>query len=554
MRIRLKLSLEKDYLEVVKEAPLTIEQLASEYKDELPYTVLLANVNNRHRELWYLIEDDCTIELYDIRTACAEKTYKHSLVMLYLKAAEDVLGEDEYVTIENSLNQGFYSNIRRESIITEEEIEAISTRMQELIDADIPFEFGTEEAGIAARSCAKHDMPEKARLISSLPSDCRVEYYKLCEYRNFFYGYMVPSTRYINIFELRKYRNGVLLRFPNSRSPEQIPEYRDDYKVYEAYADAKQKRRKYDVFYLADLNDKIRNGQAAELIRQCEDDQQKEIVKLADRILESGRRIVMIAGPSSAGKTTFAKKLCSCLQKDGTKAPLYLGTDDYFFERGETPLGEDGQPDFEGLRAIDIKLFEEQMNMLMAGEEVDIPEFDFVKGKKVFGNRITRIDDEQLIVIEGIHCLNDELSKDMKREDLFKIYISPLTRLCMDRHNGLSTTDVRMLRRMIRDNRTRNYTAAATLAGWQKVRNGEEKYIFPYSNSADAVFNTSMVYEVGVLKKYAEPLLREITARDSEYGEARRMLYFLEPFAVIRKDDAVPANSLIREFIGGQKL
>ncbi len=551
-KIRLKIDAAKDeWLELERPAGTSLVDLEAEFRDKLPYRVLLAKVNNRYQEMWQQLDADSTVEFYDIRCICGEKVYQYSLMMIYLKAVRDVLG-DVNVTIENSLNQGFFSAIKGDTVITQSELEAVVSRMREIIDADMPFERKFCKREDAINFIRKHEIDEKLRMLEQTDLHEDIEYYQLDDYVNFFFGYMVPSTSYIQIFDLRKYSNGVILRFPNSRCPDSVPEYRDDVKLYEVFSHQKKWRAKAGVRYLADLNEIIRDGRADELIRKNEEMQEEAITEIAEGILSAGKRIILIAGPSSSGKTTFAKRLCAKLAEHGPE-PLYLGTDDYFHERQDTPLGPDGQPDFEGLGAIDLELFNRDMNALLSGEKVDIPEFDFVEGKKIFGKRIIGVEPDQRIVIEGIHCLNDEMSSEIPAELKYKIYISPLTRLSIDRHNRLSTSDARMLRRMVRDARTRNYSAAKTLAAWPKVRAGEEKNIFPYSNSADAVFNTSVSYETALLKKYAKPLLEAITPDEPEYAEALRMLYFIKYFDVIEDDSALPDNAILREFVGPRK-
>lgn len=550
IKVRIKKSIDADnYIEAIVPSGITVSELVDMFGDGLPHRVLLAAVNNRYRELWHKIESDSKVELYDIRSACAEECYRNSLTMIYLKAAEEVLGSDVKVTVENSLNQGFFSAVKTDSVITQEELDAIEARMREIIAADIPFESGKSKKSKAVDLCRKNCKEEKAALIAESKIEDDVEYYSLGDYYNYFFGYMVPSTGYVELFDIRKYRNGVLVRFPSSISPDYIPEYRDDAKLYEAYAEAKKWRRIMDVEYLADLNRIIREGRASELIEKNEKLQDKKILEIAETIIGSGKRIVLIAGPSSSGKTTFAKRLCEKIQSLGKKT-LYLGTDDYFLDRDETPLDADGKPRFEDLDAIDLCLFNEHMNELLAGEMVDLPEFNFVKGEKVFGKRITSIDDEHLIVIEGIHSLNEEMTSEISEEVKLKIYISPLTRLGIDRHNNLSTSDARKLRRMLRDYRTRNNSAAKTISDWQGVRMGEEKNIFPYSNSADIVFNSSVTYETALLKRDVLPLLENIGQNEPEYAEARRLIHFLKYFEVIKDSSSVPQNAILREFLG----
>ena len=490
---------------------------------------------------------------YKIKTFIEERAYHNTAIMVYLKAVHAVFGEAD-VRIGNSLNQGYYSYINRGGAkLTTSDVNRIRDVMQKYIDQDLELVTETYTASYAAEKWASFGYTEKARLFAGRPADEEVEIGNLRNYKNCMYSAMLPSAGYINLFELRPYRNGLLLRVPNALHNHTIPDYRDDDKLYEAYAESRRMRKETGIDYLADLNDQIRKGNADGVIRASEWLQTKQLEEYASMIVEGNKKIVLIAGPSSSGKTTTAKRICSEIGKLTGMEPMYLGTDDYFVERSETPLGADGKPDFECLECVDLKLFNKQMEDLLAGREVDIPEFDFITGTKVFGKRITKMSKGQVLVIEGIHSLNDVLTENIPRADKFKIYISPLTQLGIDRHNRISTADARLLRRMVRDNQFRGYNAEATLENWPKVRAGESVNIFPYSSSADVVFNSSTVYETNLLKSYAEPLLLAIDESSPQYGEAQRILRFMKYFDRIESDEAVPDNSILREFIGPRK-
>jgi len=525
----------------------TLESLAGEYSD-LPYTVLAAKIDNKISELTKTIEQSCTIEFLDMRDQAANLIYQRSLSLLYLKAVNDVLGKVP-VGIENSLNQGLYTEVRRPEPITPEEVGQVETRMKELVRKDIPFVkeiMGREET---LKILLKEGHMEKARMLQKSEVE-RFPFYSLEGFRNFFYGQMVPSTRYIPHFELRKYRRGVLLRFPHPSSPDKLPPYVDQVLLYHVFGETKNWDRLMKISYVGDMNDMIETGEYKEIIQISEALHEKKIAQIADMITKRKKRIVLISGPSSSGKTTFARRLIVQLRVNGLE-PLYLGTDDYFVERGETPKDENGEPNFEDIEALDIELFNRDMNALLRGDEVDLPTFDFLSGTKVFGKRITRAKKGQPIIIEGIHGLNRQLTEDIPDEEKFKIYISPLTQLNIDEHNRIPTTDARMLRRMVRDYRFRGHSAQSTIRSWPKVRKGEDKNIFPYNGEADVFFNSVHIYELNVLKKYAEPLLLRITREEPEYSEAVRMLKFLQYFKTIEDDSMIVNNSIIREFIGG---
>lgn len=452
----------------------------------------------------------------DIRKHGDYVAYQNTISMVYIKAARDVLpGID--IEIDNSLNKGFYT---LPSVpVTEQQVKAISDRMTEIIAADLPI------------------IKEESS-------------YRLEDYCDYFCGGMAPSTGYARLFELRKYAEGVLLRFPYPTDPDVIPEYIDDKNLHIAFSEAKKWQQLLGVNYLPDLNEKIAEGKAKDLILLSEALHEKKIAEMADMITEGKKRIILIAGPSSSGKTTTAKRLSIQLRVNGLD-PLYMGTDDYFVERHQTPLDEEGNPDYEGLGALDIELFNSNMNDLLAGKIVDLPEFDFINGTKVFGKRIMSIREDQPIIIEGIHALNGKLTEFISDEEKFKIYISPFTQLNIDMHNRVPTTDARMLRRMVRDYKYRGKSAAGTIGQWAQVRAGEDENIFPFNGEADVVFNTVLTYELAVLKKYAQPLLEDIEENSPEYSEACRLLELIKGFDVIEDERAIPNNSILREFIGG---
>lgn len=549
MKIKLQPQIGAAYEEITMDRPVTVKELADRYQPKLPYTVLLANVDGKDEELTYLLDRDCVVRLLDMRTYSANLVYQHSLSLIYLKAVMDVLG-DLSVEIENSLNKGLYTEIKTPEPITEEQIAAVEQRMHELVKADLPIVREVYSRQEAIEIWGSYNYPEKSRLLEHAEDVETAKFYTLEGYRNFFYGLMTPSTGYVEHFELRKYRRGVLLRFPHPSHPDRIPAFEDDKKLYGAFGEANKWQHLLDILYLEDLNEKIRHGEAKDLILLSEALHEKKIAEIADRITKEKRRIILIAGPSSSGKTTFARRLCVQLRVNGLQ-PLYMGTDDYFVERCDTPLGEDGKPNYENLDALDIDLFNDNMNRLLAGEKVNLPEFDFLEGKKKYGRRITSIRSNQPIVIEGIHALNDILTEKIDEEQKFRIYISPFTQLNIDVHNRVPTTDARMLRRIVRDYKFRGHSAAQTIALWPKVRTGEDVNIFPYNGRADVLFNSALVYELSVLKKYAQPLLEAVGPEEEEYSEAVRMLKFIRFFDVIDEEQYIPNNSIMREFIGG---
>ncbi len=549
MKIRAKFESSRTYEEITSDKPVTAGELLAEYGGELPYRVIIARINGRDEELDCLIESDADIEFFDIREHGAFMAYQHTVSLLYLKAVSDVLGPVR-VEMNNSLNKGIYTEIKTEQPIDEEQVRVIELRMRELVESDVPITKALYSRDDAIKLCEENAYAEKLKLLRNSEEIKEMMFYEIDGYRNFFYGLMAPSAGYVEYFELRKYRNGVLLRFPHPSVPDKMPEYADEKNLYMAFGESKKWQRLLDVMYLPDLNRRIDDGEAKELILLSEALHEKKIAEIADAIASTGKRIVLIAGPSSSGKTTFAKRLCIQLQVNGLN-PLYLGTDDYFVERKDTPLDDDGKPNYEDLDSIDIELFNNNMNDLLAGKDVDLPEFNFMTGSKEYGKRITRIDETQPIVIEGIHALNGALTEYIDDEEKYRIYISPFTQLNIDTHNRVPTTDARKLRRLVRDYKFRGHSAAQTIAQWPKVRKGEDKNIFPYNGEADVLFNSAMVYELSILKKYAEPLLEEVQPDEPEYSEAVRLLEFVRFFDVIEEEKFIPNNSIMREFIGG---
>ena len=547
IKIKLKTGPREIPFERMVEQGIKIEELVADYQ-ELPYMVLAAKVDNKISELTKRIENPCTIEFMDMRDQAVSLIYQRSLSLLYLKAIHDVLGKTS-VSIENSLSKGVYTEVRTQKSLDEKDLNEIEKRMHKLVARDIPFVKEIMNREEALNILLSDDHKEKARMLQKSEVS-QLPFYSLEGFRNFFYGQMVPSTRYLKYFELRLYRRGVLLRFPHPSEPDKLPPYEEEAMLYHVFGEAKIWDRLMKISFAGDLNEKVESGEYKEIIQISEALHEKKIAQIADMITEQRKRIVLICGPSSSGKTTFARRLIIQLRVNGLE-PLYLGTDDYFVERKDTPTDENGDPNFEDITALDIELFNRNMNGLLSGDEVDIPTFDFINGTKVFSKRITRAKKGQPIIIEGIHGLNRQLTEGIPDEEKFKIYISPLTQLNIDDHNRIPTTDARMLRRMVRDYQFRGHSAQSTIQAWPKVRKGEDKNIFPFNGEADVFFNSVHIYELAVLKKYAEPLLRSITREEPEYSEAVRMLKFLQFFKTIEDDSMIVNNSIIREFIGG---
>jgi len=548
VKIRLILYSGAEPIEIEVEKGTKIRDVYLEFEDAAPYTVLLAKVNNRYAGLTERIEEPCSIEFLDMRSHVGRLVYQHGLIMIYLKAVEETMGRQK-VEVMAALSKGLYTEINDGEEIPDEALDAIRQRMNEIVEKDMQFFKVTADRKAAKMEFEWAGLNEKLRIIEQFKDVEKIVYYSLEGFINFFYGVMVPSTSYITGFEVKRYRRGILLALPEKREGSGL-QYIDDRKLYSAFMQTKKWQKVLGTQFVLDLNNKIRKGEAKEIIQLSEALHEQNIIELAQRIIKEKKRIILISGPSSSGKTTFARRLCIQLKVNGKK-PLYLGTDDYFKNREDTPLNEKGEKDYECLEAVEVEMFNRDMNALLAGQKVDLPEFDFIEGVKKYGKRITSIEHGDPIVIEGIHALNKKMTPAIDDKEKFKIYISPLTQLNIDDHNRISVTDARMLRRIVRDYQFRDHTAASTIKSWPSVRAGENKNVFPFNGEADVFINTMHVYEIGVLKKYAAPLLKEITPDQEEYAEARRLLAFLRFFETIEDDHLIVNNSILREFIGG---
>lgn len=541
--------------EIQVEEGTTLADLAKNYQKLFITPIVLAVVNNKLSELRSTIKNKSQIEFLDELDKDGVRTYQRSLTFVLIKAVHDVLGHEKHVKVivQFSINNGFYCEIQPRDLLNESSLIAIKTRMNEMIEASIPFEKVTVKTDEAIRIFANQHMEEKVSLFKYRRVS-NVNLYKLDGLYDYFYGYMVPDTSYLKQFELHLHSEGLVLQFFDPKNPEEVTKFDPDKMLFDTLKRSTDWAHLMALDNVADLDDCISKGEMHEMILVQEALMEKRVGKIADHIMEDieHKKFVFIAGPSSSGKTTFAHRLSVQLRAQGMK-PRPISVDNYFVQRDLTPVDSDGNFDFECLEALDVEMFNEHMSTLLAGGSVDMPKFDFVKGEQVYSNNFLTLGEKDILVVEGIHGLNPKLSHSIPEENKFKVYISALTQLNIDNHNRVPTTDARLLRRIVRDNQYRGTSAQKTISMWPSVRRGEELHIFPFQEEAEVMFNSALIYELSVLKQYAEPLLFNVPKESSEYLEAKRLIKFLDYFLGITSE-SIPNNSLIREFIGGSSF
>ena len=526
---------------------VTLEELASQFQKEYRYPIILAKVNNILKELTSEITNQANIEFLDLTSREGNRTHISGLTYVLIYAIKKLYGKNADALVQHSLDKGIY--IETNFKLTSSKVAAIKEEMQRIIESDIPITKMTIDRLEAIDYFEKIGEKVKAGVMR-YNTNTYITLYRLGNYYNYFYNLMPTSTGKLSAFNLTYIKeNGFLLQFPTVYISEKIKPYQPHPGMFEAFQEYRDWAKIMKVENSVDLNRVISTGKISDLIRIDETLQGNRLLMLSRRINENKDKIkiVLLAGPSSSGKTTTSRKLCMFLQSFGLH-PKVLSMDDYFVEREENPKDKNGNPDYECLEAIDLKLFGSQLSDLLKGKEVTIPTFNFALGKKEYRDKLT-LQSDDIIVIEGIHALDPKILTNIPRENKFKIYISPLTELNMDNQNRISTTDNRLLRRIIRDNRTRGYDVEHTLRSWASVREGEEKYIFPYQDEADYTINSALIYEIGVLKTYVEPLLYSVPNDSPYYEEAKRLINFLRLFLPIPADD-IPQDSILREFIG----
>ena len=532
---------------------VTWQVVAEEYQKEYADERLLVQVNGKLQELQEKIREG-EVQFITARQKPGISAYKRSATLLMLKAFYAVAGPEnvEKVIVDFSIGKGFFVEARGNFTLNQELLEQVKAKMQEYVDQEIPILKRSISTDDAIERFHRHRMYDKERLFRYRRVS-RVNVYSIDGFEDYFYGYMVPNTKYIRYFDLKLYEYGFVLMLPSMLAPTVLPQFAPLPKLFHTLADSSLWGQRLDLETVGALNDKIAEGDMSHLILIQEALQEKRIAEIAAQIAErKTAKIVMIAGPSSSGKTTFSHRLSVQLEAIGLK-PHPIAVDNYFVNRIDSPRDENGNYNYEILECLDVEQFNQDMQALLRGEQVELPYYNFKKGEREYKGDFLKLGKEDILVIEGIHCLNDRLSYSLPRESKFKIYISALTQLNIDEHNRIPTTDGRLLRRMIRDARTRGTSARDTIRMWPSVRKGEEENIFPYQEEADAMFNSALIYELAVLKQYVEPLLFGIPKNCPEYTEAKRLLKFLDYFIGVSSED-IPKNSILREFIGGSCL
>jgi uridine kinase len=530
---------------------ITLKELAAEYQPQFPYDILLARVNGQLRELHNEAQDMDEISFLTAQDKPGFRAYQRSAVLLLLKAFYDTVDAEkiETVRVDFSLGDGLYIAPKGDFTVDENLARTVGGRMRELAEAGLPIEKGSLHLDEAIARFHRHGMYDKERLFHYRRVS-RVNVYRIDGFEDYYYGYMVPDAGYIRWFELVPYHDGLLLMLPTQKNPRQVGEIPKREKLFRTLQESTRWGETLRVSTVGALNDRIAAGGMNELILMQEALMEKKLGDIAEMIASRpDKKVVMIAGPSSSGKTTFSHRLSVQLRAKGL-IPHPIEVDNYFKERIYTPKDENGEYDFECLGAMDVELFNRDMTDLLAGKEVKLPTYNFVTGKREYNGNKLQLGPGEILVIEGIHCLNEKLSYSLPKENKFKIYISALTQLNIDEHNRIPTTDGRLIRRLVRDAKKRGSSAQNTIKMWPSVRRGEEANIFPYQEDADVIFNSALVYELAVLKQYAEPLLFGVPRGSDEYIEAKRLLKFLDYFLGVSSED-IPKNSILREFIGG---
>lgn len=522
---------------------------------DIPFGPVNAKVNNKVEGLDYRVYNNKDVEFQNISTSSGMRTYVRSLCFILCKAIEDLYPNGS-IMMEHPVSKGYYCRLNLDRPIGLDDVQRIRQRMKEIIAENIPFHRYEQHTEDVVELFRKKGMTDKVRLLET-SGNLYSYYYTLGDTMDYYYGSLLPSTGYIHLFGLEKYYDGLLLQVPNKEQPDELEEIIKQEKMLDVFKEHRHWNQLLGVGTVGDFNIACNAGHATGLINLSEALQEKRISQIADEILSRNQKgkpvkLILISGPSSSGKTTFSKRLSVQLMANGIR-PYPISLDDYFVDRENTPRDANGDYDYESLYALDLPFFNLQLQSLLNGEEVELPRFDFTTGKRNPSGNKLRLTDNMILILEGIHALNPELTAHLPADSKFKVYVSALTTILLDNHNYIPTTDNRLLRRIIRDYKYRGYSAKETIARWPSVRAGEEKWIFPYQENADVMFNSALLFELAVIKDYAEPILRQVPNNRPEYSEAYRLRKFLEYFVPL-PDKELPPTSLLREFLGGSSF
>ena len=529
----------------------TLYDVFNQFHLKMPFGPICAKVNNKVEGMHYRLYHNKDVEFLDMTSGSGSRNYTRTLFFVLCKAVHDLFPRSE-VVIDIPVSNGYYCNLSLGHPVGLQDVDSIRRRMQQIIDEQIPihrFEVRTEEA---VKMFEEKGDEAKAKLLRSIGS-LYTTYYQMDDYVDYYYGSLLTNTKDLYLFGVEKYYDGILLRIPSQKNPAQLGELIRQDKMFEIFKEHHRWQHILGISTVGDFNEAVKAGHTTDLINVSEALQEKKISQIADAIANrKGVKMVLIAGPSSSGKTTFCKRLSIQMLTNGIK-PVQISLDDYFVDRDKTPKDENGELDYESIYALNIPLINEQFNALFNGEEIELPKYNFQTGMSEKSGKRLHLTENNILVVEGIHALNPELTSQIPTEQKFKVYISALTTILLDDHNYIPTTDNRLLRRIIRDYKYRGVDAQETIHRWPSVRNGESKWIFPYQENADVMFNTAMLFELAVIKQQAEPLLELVPENCEEYSEAYRLLKFLKYISPI-PNKALPPTSLIREFLGGSSF
>ncbi|MDR1526975.1 MAG: nucleoside kinase [Dysgonamonadaceae bacterium] len=532
---------------------ISLLNIYKEMEVRLPYPLACAKVNNVNQSLSYLCYKPKDVEFIGINEPSGMRAYVRSLCFVLSKATHDLFPGGK-LYIEHALSKGYYCEFEIGRELTAEDVVRLKQQMQEIIAAGRPFITCEDRTPKVIELLRENGMNDKAILLETI-QEAYSKYNVLDDYIDYYHGALLPDTRWIHLFDIEKYNGGLLLRIPNRSNPTELDPYINQEKMLAVFRELRQFQKAIDMNNVGELNQRILAGDISTVVQVAETLQERQIGRIADEISRrcaQGVQFVLISGPSSSGKTTFCKRLQIQLIAN-TLRPIGISLDDYYVNRKDTPRDENGEYDYESFYALDLKQLDEDLCKILAGEKVALPSYNFQKGERTYKGNIAQLGPKSVLVIEGIHAMNPALAPNIPPEATYKIYVSALTSISLDDHNWISTTDNRLIRRIVRDYQFRGYSAKNTIARWPSVRRGEDKWIFPYQENADAMFNSAMLYELAALRKIAEPVLKEVTQMDIEYSETHRLLQFLRYFAYIDAEE-LPNTSLLREFVGGSSF